>query len=150
MPLVVLGHFDRANPYHAGVFDAASDEVLFSGAIYEAETVAALRFHGRVYLHGHTVGGTNPSLVEAMAAGNAVIAQDNKYNRYVAGHGNRFFRGVDDLTQILDELLYDDEALRRMGESSRERHLAYYTWEHIGDLYEQALLAALASGRISG
>ncbi len=43
------------------------------------------------YLHGHTVGGTNPSLVEAMAAGNAVIAHDNVYNRWVAGDAALYF-----------------------------------------------------------
>ena len=47
---------------------AASDEVAFLGAIYDPATVQALRFHRLGYLHGHTVGGTNPSLVEAMAA----------------------------------------------------------------------------------
>jgi glycosyltransferase involved in cell wall biosynthesis len=144
----VLGTFDPADPYHAQVLDAAGDEVTFPGAIYDPETVSALRYHGRAYLHGHTVGGTNPSLVEAMAAGNAVLAQDNVYNRFVAGEGNRYFMGADDLATTLDELLDDEEALRRMGDSSRERHLAHYTWEHIGDLYEQALLRAL--GRNSG
>lgn len=143
LPLVVLGDFDRTNRYHASVLDAASDEVLFPGAIYDPETVSALRFHGRVYLHGHTVGGTNPSLVEAMAAGNAVIAQDNPYNRFVAGAGNRYFASTVDLAATLDATLDDAELLRDMGSSSRERHLAHYTWEHIGDLYEQALVRAL-------
>lgn len=149
IPLVVLGNFDAADPYHARVLDATSDEVRFVGAIYDPETVSALRFHGRVYLHGHTVGGTNPSLVEAMAAGNAVIAQDNGYNRFVAGEGNRYFIDAGDLAQTLDLLVDDGEALRRMGESSRDRHAAQYTWEHIGDLYEQALLRALGHERTS-
>ena len=70
---------------------AASDEVSFLGAVYEPDDVAALRFHSVVYLHGHTVGGTNPSLVEAMAAGNAVVAHDNEYNRWVARDGARYF-----------------------------------------------------------
>ncbi len=100
IPLVVLGTFDAADPYHACVLDAAGDEVRFLGAIYDPETVSALRFHGRVYLHGHTVGGTNPSLVEAMAAGNAVIAQDNGYNRFVAGEGNRYFTDAGDLAGL--------------------------------------------------
>ncbi len=149
LPLVVLGNFDRSDAYHASVLDAASDEVHFPGAIYDPETVSALRFHGRVYLHGHTVGGTNPSLVEAMAAGNAVIAQDNGYNRFVAGEGNRYFTDATDLAESLDLLVDDGPTLRRMGESSRERHAAQYTWEHIGDLYEQALERALAHGRTS-
>ncbi len=144
IPLVVLGNFTDEDPYHLQVRAAAGDEVLFPGAIYEPERVSALRLHSRVYLHGHTVGGTNPSLVEAMAAGNAVIAQNNVYNRFVAGAGNRYFDGADDLADLLDLLLQDRGALRAMGEFSRRRYQAEYTWEHIGDLYETALLTALA------
>ena len=64
--LVVLGKFEDGNAYHAKVRAAASDEVVFPGAIYDPAIVRALRFHARAYLHGHTVGGTNPSLVEAL------------------------------------------------------------------------------------
>ena len=51
----------------------------------------ALRFHALGYLHGHTVGGTNPSLVEALGAGNPVIAHDNAYNRWVAQDAGLYF-----------------------------------------------------------
>ena len=82
----------RPIPYHrAGASAAASDEVGFLGAIYDPERVQALRFHSCGYLHGHTVGGTNPSLVEAMAAGNPVIAHDNAYNRWVAQDAALYF-----------------------------------------------------------
>ena len=70
---------------------AASDEVRFLGAIYDPEQVQALRLHSRGYIHGHTVGGTNPSLVEAMGAGNPVIAHDNPYNRWVAQDCGLYF-----------------------------------------------------------
>lgn len=140
--LAVLGNFDQDDPYHAQVLAAASDEVRFPGAIYDPDVVSALRFHSRAYLHGHTVGGTNPSLVEAMAAGNPVFAHNNVYNRFVAGPGNRYFDDVDDLARQLDTLLHDDAALTTMGQSSRSRYEDEYTWEHIGGLYEQALLRA--------
>lgn len=145
VPLVVLGTFDRSDPYHAKVLDAASADVRFVGAIYDQTVVTSLRHHARVYLHGHTVGGTNPSLVEAMAAGNAVVAHNNVYNRYVAGVGNRYFDGVDDLAETLDLLLDDRESLSGMGRFSKARHAEHYTWQKIGDEYEQALLAALAA-----
>ena len=70
--LVVLGNLDSGNAYHLAVKAAASEEVQFLGAIYRSEKVSALRFHARAYLHGHSVGGTNPSLVEALWSGNAV------------------------------------------------------------------------------
>jgi glycosyltransferase involved in cell wall biosynthesis len=117
--------------------------VQFPGAIFDPARLSALRHHAGVYLHGHTVGGTNPSLVEAMAAGNAVVAHDNVYNRWVAGEGNAYFTGTDDLAGLLDRLLPDTERRRAMGAASRARHQAEFTWSHIGDQYEVALRAAM-------
>ena len=75
--LVVLGRYFPDHVYQRAVQAAASEEVTFPGAIYEKPVVQALRFHARFYVHGHQVGGTNPSLVEALGAGNAVLAHDN-------------------------------------------------------------------------
>jgi glycosyltransferase involved in cell wall biosynthesis len=147
VPLVVLGTFQRSDAYHARVLDAAGPDVRFVGAIYDQTVVTSLRYHSRAYLHGHTVGGTNPSLVEAMAAGNAVIAHNNVYNRYVAGVGNRYFDGVEDLAETLDLLLDDRESLAAMGDFSRRRHRDHYTWQQVGDEYERALQLALSNGR---
>jgi len=144
MPLVVVGPYGDDDPYHLAVRAAASDEVLFPGAIFEPERLQSLRFHSALYLHGHTVGGTNPSLVEAMAAGNAVIAHDNPYNTWVAGPDNAYFTGTDDLAGLLDDVLSDDSRRRRMGAASRDRFHAEFTWTKIGSEYEHALRTALA------
>lgn len=141
--LAVLGDFLDDDPYHVAVRAAASDEVVFPGSVYDPADLAALRFHSRAYLHGHTVGGTNPSLVEAMAAGNPVIAHDNHYNRWVAGPEARYFRAADDLAGILDEVLDDDALLRKMSDASTERHRQEFTWEHVAGQYEELLLAYL-------
>jgi glycosyltransferase involved in cell wall biosynthesis len=147
IPLVVLGDFTRDDPYHASVLDAAGDEVRFPGAIYDPTVVSSLRFHSACYLHGHTVGGTNPSLVEAMAAHNAVVAHDNPYNRWVAGPAARFFRDADSLSAVLDELLPDPRARTEMGEASYQRFQEEFTWGRIGSQYEQALLTSLRRRR---
>jgi glycosyltransferase involved in cell wall biosynthesis len=147
MPLVVLGNFTREDEYHRSVLDAAGDEVRFPGAIYDPEVVGALRFHSAAYLHGHTVGGTNPSLVEAMAAHNAVIAHDNPYNRWVAGPQARYFQDADSLSRTLDEVLPDASARERMGRASYRRFEEEFTWEHIGGQYEEALLRSMRRRR---
>jgi len=68
MPLVILGNYHpEANDFHKQVFAAASPGVIFPGAIYDREIVSSLRYHAAAYIHGHRVGGTNPSLVESMA-----------------------------------------------------------------------------------
>ncbi|WP_375478588.1 DUF1972 domain-containing protein [uncultured Jatrophihabitans sp.] len=138
--LAVLGAYTPdTDPYHRQVMEAASDEVVFLGPVYEPSIVQALRFHSFVYLHGHTVGGTNPSLVEAMAAGNPVIAYDNPFNRWTAGDAAVYSRGAEDVSLLLGELLADPDRLQAMSAAARARHAAEFTWEHIAGQYEQIL-----------
>jgi len=66
------------------------------GAIHDKATVSALRFHSALYAHGHQLGGTNPSLVEATGAGSGVLAHGNRYNRWVGGPGARYFEGEEE------------------------------------------------------
>lgn len=139
--LVVLGRYEpNVNAYHAQVVQAASDEVVFAGAVYDKELVAALRFHARLYVHGHTVGGTNPALVEALGAGCPVLAHDNRFNRWVAGEGASYFRTRDDCDNQLTALLDDTRGLAWMSLASRSRHAEAFTWDHVLHLYEQLLL----------
>lgn len=148
--LVVLGNFTPATDgYHQEVMSTASEEILFPGALYDPAVVQSLRFHASAYVHGHTVGGTNPSLVEAMAAGNPVIAHENVYNRWVAGPDQRFFADEDDLAQTLDALLDNSEVLAGMGQASRRRHAEEFTWEHVAGQYEQLLLRYLPLGDLA-
>ena len=139
--LAILGNYTpESNDYHRAVVDAASDEVVFLGALYDPDEVAALRFHSSGYLHGHTVGGTNPSLVEAMAAGNAVIAHDNPYNRWVADSGALYFQTAEDAALRIGQII-DDLPLRgRLGAASRQRHAEEFTWQHVAGQYEQLLM----------
>ncbi|MEP9415096.1 DUF1972 domain-containing protein [Gordonia sp. VNQ95] len=138
--LVVLGNYDPANDdYHAAVMNAANDRVRFPGGIYEPDVVQQIRFNALGYLHGHTVGGTNPSLVEALAAGNPVIAQDNAYNRWVAGDAALYFddaAGVDEhLTRIID----DPNLAAHLSAAATKRHNEEFTWEHVAGQYEEVL-----------
>lgn len=142
--LVVVGPYDRSDPYQRAVLDAASDEVLFPGAIYEPDRLRALRFHSEMYLHGHTVGGTNPSLVEAMAAGNPVLAHDNPYNRWVAGKEAVYFETADDVARRLDEVLADPGRLAAMSRASRARHREEFTWDRVAGQYEDVIVEVLA------
>ncbi|KQZ85176.1 glycosyl transferase [Microbacterium sp. Root166] len=143
MPLVVVGPYGQEDPYHVQVQAAASSEVVFPGAIFEQDRLQSLRFHSALYIHGHTVGGTNPSLVEAMAAGNAIVAHDNAYNSWVAGPENAYFSDAEDLAPLLTSLLADEGRRLRMGQASRARFRAEFTWSKIGGEYERALLTAL-------
>jgi glycosyltransferase involved in cell wall biosynthesis len=144
--LVVLGDYNPAkNRYHKKVTDSASDEVIFSGAIYEKSSIQSLRYFCRLYIHGHRVGGTNPSLVEALGAGSAILAHDNRFNRWVAGGGAHYFKGLNECAEKLDEILDDDHELERMRNLSLERHKEEFTWEEVLAKYEALLLKILGS-----
>ncbi|GGF12838.1 hypothetical protein GCM10011399_03460 [Subtercola lobariae] len=138
--LAVLGNFKRdEDPYHGEVLDAASEEVVFLGAIFEPDNVQALRYFARAYLHGHTVGGTNPSLVEALAAGNPVIAHDNGYNRWVAADAALYFASESDIDAHLTTILSNTQTATTMSSAATERFEAEFTWERIGGQYEALL-----------
>jgi glycosyltransferase involved in cell wall biosynthesis len=134
--LVVLGRYSEEQWYHRAIQDAASDEVVFLGAIYDAAIVQALRLHSIAYVHGHQVGGTNPSLVEALGAGNAVIAHDNRFNRWVAAAAARYFQDGIGFDRVLTALLTDPDQLESMRRESRARFLEAYSWSSVLADYE--------------
>ena len=138
--LLVLGNFQpKRIAYHARVQRAASDEVIFAGAIFDSAIVRALRLYSLLYVHGHQVGGTNPSLIEAMGAGNPVLAHDNRFNRWVAGASARYFKDADSCREALDTLLSQPEARRRLSEASVRRAVSAFRWERVLQRYELTL-----------
>lgn len=139
MRLVVLGKYNPDHAYQVAVKDAGSDEVLFPGAIYDKHVVESLRYFSRLYIHGHQVGGTNPSLVEALGAGNAVLAHDNRFNRWVAGDKAAYFSGEKDCEITLDGLLNDEVRLREMRAGSLAQYDTLFTWESVLQQYEALL-----------
>ncbi len=147
MKLVVLGNYQDGNAYHRAVKSVASKEVLFVGAIYDKAVVQALRFHSAAYVHGHQVGGTNPSLVEALGAGNAVVAHDNRFNRWVAGDGAIYFDGADDFARRVDELLAKPARLAELRAHGQRRFAEAFTWPDVLAQYER-LLAQQAVGSV--
>lgn len=147
MPLVVLGRFTpECNDYHKEVITAAGNEVKFLGAIYEKRLVQALRFFTRLYIHGHTVGGTNPSLVEALGAGSPVLAHGNKFNKWVAGKGARYFLTEDDCSRELGGILTDDTVVDKLRKHSRFQLSEKFTLESVHGAYERLLLEANCQG----
>ncbi len=137
--LAVLGRYDDHDAYHRAVRAAAGPEVRFLGALYDRQLVPQLRAHGLLYLHGHRVGGTNPSLVEALGAGNPVVAHDNRFNRWVAGPGAGYFRDAESLDTLLSTLLAEPARLEAMAAASRARHAEAFTQQGVLAQHEALL-----------
>ena len=141
MPLVVLGNYDAENHrYQKQVLAAGNDEVMFVGAIYDQAVVQALRFYARFYIHGHTVGGTNPSLVEALGAGSPVLAHDNRFNRWVAGEKALFFSNETECEMHIYRLIYDDALNNKLKTASKEQYESKFTADKVHRAYERLLV----------
>jgi glycosyltransferase involved in cell wall biosynthesis len=119
---------------------AANDEVVFLGSIYDATVLSAIRKHSIAYLHGHRVGGTNPSLLEAMGAGNAVIAHDNQFNRWVAGEGAVYFDCEDSADNAISSLIADAARRTRLAAHSLARARSEFAWDSVLSRYHSLLI----------
>lgn len=142
--LVVLGAYDVENSYQQAIISAAGEDVMFLGAIYDRDKVSALRYHCYAYIHGHTVGGTNPSLVEALGAGSAILAQDNPYNRWVAAEAGLYFTGLDDLVEKIQTLLTEPDLVEKLSHEAYKRYKSSFTWSDILAQYETLFLKYMA------
>jgi glycosyltransferase involved in cell wall biosynthesis len=137
-PLVVVGH--TGNSYGRYLRKVYGDEQLhFAGAIYEPDVLNALRHYSALYLHGHSVGGTNPSLLEAMACGCTIAAHDNPFNKEVLGREAGYFSTVEEVGRLFESLPGHMQAScwRR---SNLEKIHTRYRWDRVIDLYQQLFM----------
>lgn len=140
-PLVVVGDVGFVNAYQRSLMALASGSVRFLGGVYEDCTLKRLRIHAACYLHGHSVGGTNPSLLEALACGNVTIAHDNPFNREVGGDALLYFSSENELIRILNQVMGMPPLERRLwSERARQLIESRYTWDHIANAYERLMV----------
>jgi glycosyltransferase involved in cell wall biosynthesis len=104
--------------------------------IYNQEELNEIRSNAGVYVHGHSAGGTNPGLVEAMCLGLPVVSYDISYNRETTNHRARYFKSASDLLSILD--VFDEKERMRMGCDLEQYGRQYYSWNRIASLYAAA------------
>jgi len=110
-------------------------QVLFTGPVYNKNLLTLFIHYSRGYLHGHSSGGTNPALLEAMAAGGLIAAHDNPFNRYVLGKETLYFSSTGDVSRLLkewDTYLKKKDVLVRQ---NQERIRQEYSWEKVAGQY---------------
>jgi glycosyltransferase involved in cell wall biosynthesis len=145
-PLVVVGNVDP-RPYVKALQAAAQDRVIFLGGVYDKKRLAALRRYAYIAFHGHSVGGTNPSLLEAIAAGRPIIAHDNPFNREVGGDLLRYFKGPADIPAAL-ATLEREGAVRDLDQMVKATEWLdlHYSWDKIASQYADLFRADLQPG----
>ncbi|MGD0095166.1 MAG: DUF1972 domain-containing protein [Terracidiphilus sp.] len=137
--LVIVGDIGKHTSYIQGLVRHQSNQVRFLGTIYDKDELSALRYYACAYVHGHSVGGTNPSLLEAMACSSLVMAHDNPFNREVLGACGLYWstpRGVTAMINAVDELHVDADTRRKQ---AVEIIRCQYTWEQVTTAYADAL-----------
>jgi glycosyltransferase involved in cell wall biosynthesis len=135
-PLVVVGSAPYSDEYTRKVHDLADDRVRFLGGVWDQEQLDQLYGNCATYLHGHSVGGTNPSLLRAIGAGAAVLAHDVDFNVEVLRDAGRFFTDADDVARLLEAAEADPVTAARAGERARER-ARQYDWDDVAQGYER-------------
>lgn len=137
-PLVVVGKTNT--PYGKYLMERYGRDrnIRFVGGIYDFRKLNSIRHYSYAYFHGHSVGGTNPSLLEAMASGCFILAHDNIFNRAVLGENALYYGSTDAATEMLDGI---DQAVSAHKKEYTERNLEVirrdYSWEKLVDEHEE-------------
>ncbi len=146
--LVIVGNHKSNSDYVKTLLTIKDDRIIFAGTIYDEKKLQALRFHALAYMHGHSVGGTNPSLLEALGCGNIVIAHDNVFNREVAGDVALFFRSSLQIPEIISEIeSYTREQKMQKIEKARTIACDKYDWDKIAEKYLTLLNASVKESK---
>lgn len=116
--------------------------IKFAGTVYDQELLKKIRENAYAYLHGHTVGGTNPSLIEALGSTDLNLLVDVKFNREVAGDGGLYWsRETGNLAGLIDRAeRMSSEMVHALGARARQRVAQCYTWEYITGQYEKLFI----------
>lgn len=147
LPLVVVGSAPYSAPHTVEIRRAAGDaDVRLLGAVWDQGLLDQLYANAASYIHGHSVGGTNPSLLRAMGAAAPIMAFDVVFNHETAGVTARYFRTRDDVASCIAADEADPSAARARGAAGRRRASERYVWDDVARGYE-ALCLRLAGGR---
>ena len=131
--LVVGNHETSYGEYLKGKF-ASESRIVFTGGIYDKDELNQLRYYSRLYFHGHTVGGTNPSLLEAMGSQALIAANNNDFNKTILLDDGYYFTSVDDVKRLIEYVVKNDNLT--MISNNLKKIEFEYNWNAIIDRYE--------------
>ena len=145
--LVIVGDVPYKDEYASNIKALQDERIIFTGYVNRADELAELYHNCFVYFHGHEFGGTNPTLLKALAYGCAIMALDTKFSREVLKgdeYGIFFTKEQNNLSNKINALEKDEGMLETYRQKSRQRITEHYTWEKIAGQYIQ-LFSELAA-----
>ena len=133
-PFLVIGkHETSFGEYLKSKFKDDS-RIKFIGAVYNQDELNQLRFYSNLYFHGHQVGGTNPSLLEAMGSQALIAANDNNFNRAILQNDALYFSKSSDVKRLIDNTIKNDN-LTKIEDNVKKIELEF-NWNFIIGKYE--------------
>jgi glycosyltransferase involved in cell wall biosynthesis len=150
LPLVVVGSAPYSDAYTARVQRLAAGDARINlvGGVWDQGQLDQLYAHALTYVHGHSVGGTNPSLLRAMGAATAVLAYDVIFNRETLGVSDGYWEDSDALTPLFEKAEGDPAACVTQGRQLQERAASHYEWDAVTDGYEALCRRLATSGQV--
>ncbi|MCF8298836.1 MAG: DUF1972 domain-containing protein [Saprospiraceae bacterium] len=132
-PLILIGNYK--NSYGNYLKKKYTDKrLVFSGSVFDKNILDNLRFHAKLYFHGHSSGGTNPSLLEAMGCKSLICSHDNAFNKEVVGKNGYFFSSENDISMIIKS--NPDKSEHQIWiENNLNKIKSEYNWNQIIETY---------------
>jgi rhamnosyltransferase len=139
-PLIIVGNYADQKFEHKikniiNINLSEEKRIIFTGGIYDIEVLNMLRQNCKAYIHGHSVGGTNPSLLEAMISKNLIIAHDNIFNREVAGDTALYFKDSLDFKEKIKLIEKNYDEYIKFKKDSYCKVRENYSWDKIVNGY---------------
>ncbi len=138
--LVIGKHETKYGEYLKNKFSTEKN-IIFVGGVYNQSKLNDLRCFSNIYFHGHTVGGTNPSLLEAMGSNALICANKNEFNGAILGEDALYFNTSDEIVKVLDSV--NKSSYSQYINNNIEKIKNIYEWEAIIDQYEKFLLECI-------
>ncbi|MBL0739314.1 DUF1972 domain-containing protein [Flavobacterium sp. GN10] len=134
-PFLIIGNHNTKYGNYLKLKYSKHKQIQFLGSLYDIEILNNLRYYSNIYFHGHTVGGTNPSLLEAMASNSLICAHNNDFNRGILGEDALYFTNDADVAKHLINTKYEDCSFQSMLAKNRKKITDLYDWNIIVDQY---------------
>ena len=144
--LFVVANFSEDN-YSKKCIDIIKnnqEKIVYKGAIYDEKKLKSLRYFAYAYIHGHSVGGTNPSLLEALGSQNPCICYDVSYNREVSGKAGFYFKNseqfIEKICELENKCKEEIIEIKKIAKNIVEEN---YKWDYITELHEGVVMNIL-------
>lgn len=144
IPLVVVGNTkNQFGKFLTRTYK--SDKIRFVDGIFDEDKLNQLRYFSKIYFHGHSAGGTNPSLLEAMAASALICAHDNQFNRSVLSTDASYFNTDDEIAKLINSGFGKPGAVHQLT-SNLDKIKNKYSWKKIIHAYFDLFKDSLRTG----